>query len=96
VIRIEKPATPPEILTTKGKQKRKNHVTTYSRNPTAYQSGDQTFTFDRTIYAHTTVKNALVKAQRCQKQLAQSIQADAKFSAAARSAIKTNFQYVLA
>jgi uncharacterized protein (TIGR02646 family) len=63
VIRIEKPATPPEILTTKGKQKRKNHVTTYSRNPTAYQSGDQTFTFDRTIYAHTTVKNALVKAQ---------------------------------
>jgi uncharacterized protein (TIGR02646 family) len=63
VIRIEKPGNPPEILITKGKQKRKSHAIAYSGEPDAYRSGAKKFVFAQEIYAHATVKEALVKAQ---------------------------------
>jgi uncharacterized protein (TIGR02646 family) len=63
VIRIEKPENPPDILITKGKQKQKDHETAYSREPEAYRSGAKKFKFTQSIYAHSTVKSALVKAQ---------------------------------
>lgn len=63
MIRIQKPAVPPEKLAQDGKKKRRSHCISYSRNPVVYQSGERTFSFDRTIYAHTSVKQTLIKAQ---------------------------------
>jgi uncharacterized protein (TIGR02646 family) len=63
VIQIKKPKTPPEKLLTDGKRKRKTHCNAYSRDPIAHQSGVKTFNFDRNIYAHTSVKQALIEAQ---------------------------------
>ncbi len=63
MIRICKPSTTPEKLITDGKNKRRSHCSTYSRNPMVYQCGDKTFSFDRSIYAHESVKQALIKVQ---------------------------------
>jgi len=63
VIRIHKPTTPPEKLAIDGKKKRRSHCVSYSRNPSAYQAGEKKFKFNRLIYAHETVKKALMKAQ---------------------------------
>lgn len=63
MIRIHKPKTPPEKLATDGKQKRRSHCTSYSRNPSAYETGTKKFEFDSSIYAHKTVKQALIQAQ---------------------------------
>jgi uncharacterized protein (TIGR02646 family) len=62
VIRIHKPDAP-ERLTVQGKAKRKTHCTAYSRDSASYKSGDKTFPFDATIYAHASVKAALIAAQ---------------------------------
>jgi uncharacterized protein (TIGR02646 family) len=63
VIRIHKPETAPDRLTLQGKAKRKTHCLAYSRDPQSYQSGHKTFTFDATLYAHASVKAALIEAQ---------------------------------
>ena len=63
MIRIHKPKTPPEKLAIDGKQKRRSHCTSYSRNPSAYETGTKKFEFDRNIYGHKTVKQALMQAQ---------------------------------
>jgi uncharacterized protein (TIGR02646 family) len=63
VIQIKKPKTPPEKLVTDGKRKRKTHCSAYSRDPIAHQSGVKTFKFDSSIYAHPSVKQALINAQ---------------------------------
>jgi uncharacterized protein (TIGR02646 family) len=63
VIRIHKPETPPERLAVEGKKKRRSHCTSYSRNPSVYETGTKKFEFDSSIYAHKTVKQALIKAQ---------------------------------
>ncbi len=63
MIRVNKPATAPVKLTTDGKNKRRSHSTAYTRDPYAYTSGSKKFDFDPKIYAHPTVKQALIKAQ---------------------------------
>jgi len=63
VIRIHKPMQVPEKLIKDGKNKRRSHCIIYSRNPVAYQSGAKPFSFDRSIYAHKSVKQALMDAQ---------------------------------
>jgi uncharacterized protein (TIGR02646 family) len=63
VIRIHKPKTPPEKLAIDGKQKRRSDCSSYSRNPSAYETGTKKFEFDRNIYGHKTVKQALIQAQ---------------------------------
>jgi uncharacterized protein (TIGR02646 family) len=63
VIRIHKPLVPPNKLAQDGKRKRRSHCSSYSRNPTAYQSGEKTFSFDGAIYAHVSVKQALIESQ---------------------------------
>jgi uncharacterized protein (TIGR02646 family) len=63
VIRIQKSTTVPQKLAEDGKRKRRSHCSSYSRNPVAYQSGAKTFAFDRSIYAHHSVKHALIAAQ---------------------------------
>lgn len=63
MIRIQKPASAPEKLLRDGKRKRRSHCSSYTRNPTAYQSGERNFDFDRTIYSDLSVKQALIAAQ---------------------------------
>lgn len=63
MIRIQKPSTIPEKLVRDGKNKRRSHCSSYSRNPAAYQSANKSFLFDRSIYAHISVKQSLIKAQ---------------------------------
>ena len=63
MIRIQKSTTVPQKLAEDGKRKRRSHCSSYSRNPVAYQSGAKTFSFDRSIYAHHSVKQALITAQ---------------------------------
>jgi uncharacterized protein (TIGR02646 family) len=60
VIRIQKSNIIPQRLLIQGKAKRKYHCAAYSRNPEAYQSGQKQFDFDRTIYTHPSVKDALI------------------------------------
>ncbi|MBD2313334.1 hypothetical protein H6G20_16830 [Desertifilum sp. FACHB-1129] len=63
MIRIHKPLNPPKKLVQDGKKKRKSNCLSYSKNIEAYQSGEKDFSFDRSIYAHQSVKQALIKAQ---------------------------------
>jgi hypothetical protein len=56
MIRIVKPKKAPAILTTKGRAKRDEHKAAYAR-------GERRLTFDAKIYAHKSVKDALIKAQ---------------------------------
>lgn len=63
MIRIQKPAVTPEKLAQDGKKKRRSHCSSYARNPAVYQLGEKIFSFDRTIYAHPSVKQALIEAQ---------------------------------
>jgi uncharacterized protein (TIGR02646 family) len=63
LIRIERPATPPDILLNAGKRKRRGHSVSYSRNPVDYDSGERTFKFDSGIYGHKRVKTALKEMQ---------------------------------
>jgi uncharacterized protein (TIGR02646 family) len=63
VIRIHKPAAPPAILAGKGNTAADQYRETYEEDPAAYDGGAKTFSFDRDIYGHDTVKEALIQAQ---------------------------------
>ncbi|GAB4376666.1 MAG: hypothetical protein Kow00121_24160 [Elainellaceae cyanobacterium] len=63
MIRIQKPSIPPEKLAQDGKNKRRSHCISYSRSFKTYQSGERTFSFDKSIYSHKSIKQALIEAQ---------------------------------
>lgn len=63
MIRIQKSIISPEKLAQEGKKKRRSHCSSYSRIPALYQSGEKTFAFDSSIYAHESVKQTLIQAQ---------------------------------
>lgn len=63
MIRVRKPTEPPEVLRTKGTRARRALNSTYSRAPRSYEKGTRSFEFDSAIYAHETVKQALLEAQ---------------------------------
>jgi uncharacterized protein (TIGR02646 family) len=63
MIRVLKPARPPEVLRTKGKSRRRSLERSYSKDPKNYNSGAKAFSFDSAVYAHSSVKSALLKAQ---------------------------------
>jgi len=63
MIRINKPDTPPNVLTTKGKSKCRSHCIAYSRAAGSYRSGKRIFKFDANIYADDTVKQQLITVQ---------------------------------
>jgi uncharacterized protein (TIGR02646 family) len=63
VIRVRKPAEPPEVLRTKGPRARRSLCATYSRARRSYETGRRSFEFDSNLYAHETVKQALREAQ---------------------------------
>jgi uncharacterized protein (TIGR02646 family) len=62
VIRIHK-SDAPAVLLLAGKKQRKAHCNSYSRHPQDYQSGTKVFNFDAKIYAHPSVKQALIDCQ---------------------------------
>ncbi len=63
MIRIHKSETIPQRLLIEGNAKQEQHCTDYEGDPEAYQSGEKQFNFDRNIYAHTTVKDSLIRDQ---------------------------------
>jgi uncharacterized protein (TIGR02646 family) len=63
VIRIIKPSKPPEVLRKKGALARRSHCRAYSRRPKRYREGAESFEFDASIYAHDSVREALLVAQ---------------------------------
>ncbi len=63
MIRIDKPKTAPEKLTTDGKTKADSHIDEYNQAPVEYQQGKKSFSFSSDIYGHPSVKSALVLAQ---------------------------------
>ncbi|UJB68323.1 hypothetical protein HRE53_17425 [Acaryochloris sp. 'Moss Beach'] len=63
MIRIDKPKTAPQKLTTDGETKSKSHINDYKKASGDYQSGTKTFSFSNKIYGHKSVKEALIRAQ---------------------------------
>ncbi|WNG52104.1 hypothetical protein F0U60_54365 [Archangium minus] len=63
MIRVRKPAEPPEVLRTKGARVQRSQCAAYSRAPRSYENGKRSFEFDPNIYGHETVKRALREAQ---------------------------------
>jgi uncharacterized protein (TIGR02646 family) len=63
VIRIRKTGAIPAKLAKDGKNKRRSHCITYTRDPVAYQTGAKKFEFSSSIYAHESVKQELIAAQ---------------------------------
>ena len=64
MIAIHRPLPAPAILTEQGNKRSDTHCRSYTENEAAYRSGEKTFPFDSRIYAHETVKAALVAMQR--------------------------------
>lgn len=63
MIKINKSATPPQVLTTKGSSKTKGLKISYSKNINAYNNGTKPFNIDSKIYGHKSVKIALKNDQ---------------------------------
>ena len=73
MIKITKPEQAPEILRTRGQEKRQSHCDEYIQYPTEYANGKRKFAFDSKIYGDVTVKQALIDAQHgkcafCERQ----------------------------
>jgi uncharacterized protein (TIGR02646 family) len=63
VIRIHRSASPPTVLLTNGQDSRQAHVADLESNPASFSSGAATLTFDQAVYAHPSVKHALIAMQ---------------------------------
>ena len=63
MIRVDKPIAPP-VLTARGVNAAQAHCDDYTASPDDYRSGTKIFDFDKSIYAATEVKDALLAAQR--------------------------------
>ena len=63
MIRIVKPDPAPAILATTGKAKRRGLGAAYSRFAPDYLCNKKKFAFERSTYAHKSVKEALIRAQ---------------------------------
>ena len=63
MIRVERPAQAPEILLDDGQDESNQNRERYDEDAERYRAGTTTFDFDRDIYAHPSVKNALLAAQ---------------------------------
>ena len=63
MIRIVRPDIAPDVLQRAGEPKTRLNCESYHSNAEAYRSGSEKFVFRRSIYAHATVKDALLQAQ---------------------------------
>lgn len=63
MIRVSRRRQAPAVLRRLGPPRRREHEQEYARTPKAFQDGSKQFNFDRDIYAHKTVKAALIADQ---------------------------------
>src|SRR5882724_4500569 len=63
MIRIRKPASPPPLLTTQGREEADANRTAYDADPAAYHEGRAQLSFHSGIYGHESVKRELNAAQ---------------------------------
>ena len=63
MIRIERPPEPPTILQESGKRETNKNCKIYDCHPENFRDGSAKFEFDKDIYGHISVKNALSCAQ---------------------------------
>lgn len=63
MIRVNRPARAPRVLTTRGSVKRAEMEAAYDAAPAEYDARTRRFSFDSGVYGHETVKRALVEAQ---------------------------------
>ena len=64
MIRIERPPASPESLQRNGERATREDNECYDRNRDDYRKGIRKFGFNRGVYGHRSVKNALLEAQR--------------------------------
>lgn len=62
MIRVVK-SEPPAILLTEGRARRTAHEAEFVAERAAYEAGERRFEFDRSIYTHDSVREALSRAQ---------------------------------
>ena len=65
MIRVERPAQAPEILRGDGQNESNRNRERYDEDAEHYRAGTTKFDFDRDIFAHPSVKDALLAAQHC-------------------------------
>ena len=63
MIRIERPQEAPEILQTTGTRKTRENCESYDCHPNDYRDSSGNLGFDRGIYGHGSVKEALLESQ---------------------------------
>jgi len=63
MIRVHKPPTPPQTLTTRGAARAKDDCDSYLAHRWEYRRGDKRFDFDKRIYGAPDVRNALLLAR---------------------------------
>lgn len=61
MIRINRPSTPPLVLTGRGQRETENHCAQYDRNSATHSGGEARF--DSRIYSHESVRKKLIKCQ---------------------------------
>lgn len=63
MIRVQKPPTPPAILTSRGAKATSEDCKSYAQDSKSYRRGSKTFDFDRSIYSDVSVRETLSSAQ---------------------------------
>ncbi|HWU90237.1 MAG TPA: hypothetical protein VN253_23395 [Kofleriaceae bacterium] len=63
MIRIHRRAAVPTVLLTKGVARRQEHEAELDSDPTSFSIGSKKIEFDRSVYAHESVKEALLEMQ---------------------------------
>ena len=63
MIRINRPGQAPAVLSDAGERETRQNCERYDSNEEEYRSGSEKFTFERSIFAHATVKKSLLQAQ---------------------------------
>lgn len=83
MIEINRPEQAPDILSGIGEGETRLNCASYDSNDEAYRSGAERFNFNRNIYAHRTVKDALSRVQH-----GKCCYCESKFSATSFGAIE--------
>ena len=64
MIRIDKPEEVPDVLRTRGRERRRVMASLYTRFSEEYNRGKKTFAFDSRIYGHPSVRKLLRRPYR--------------------------------
>ena len=83
MIRLERPSKVPGVLESQGSEATRANCELFDAAPESYRKGRSTFRFRRNVYAHQTVKGALLTAQH-----GKCCYCEAKFSATSYGVIE--------